>query len=102
MIQRRDHLGFPLEASQPVGVGRERLEHLERHVPVERGVAGLPDFTHAAFADEGNDFVDTELAAGFEAHDLGVLRGKRHTVAFPYHLAGAEDRLAKCKAEPPA
>ena len=25
MVQRRQHLGFPLEASQPVGVGRERL-----------------------------------------------------------------------------
>jgi len=39
------------------------LQHLERHVPVERGVPGLPDFTHAALAQEGGDVVVAELGA---------------------------------------
>ncbi len=45
VVQRGQHLGFALEAGQPVGVGREGLgQHLQRHVPVELRVAGLPDF----------------------------------------------------------
>ena len=37
-----DHRLLPLEAVQPVGVGNKRLrDHLQRHVPVELGIAGL-------------------------------------------------------------
>ena len=69
MVQRGEHLGLALEAGQPLGVGGERLgEHLERHVPVERGVAGLPDFPHAAFADLGGDLVDADAGTWSEGH----------------------------------
>ncbi len=53
------------------GVGGERLgQYLERHVPVELRVAGLPDFTHAAFADEGGHVVVPEAGARTQGHDL--------------------------------
>ena len=36
VVQRGEHVGFTLEAGQPVWVGRERLrQDLERHVAVE-------------------------------------------------------------------
>ena len=80
MVQRGEDLGFALEARQPVGIGRERLgEHLQRHVPVELGVAGLIHLTHAAFADLGGDLVDAEARAGTECHRLllGMWEPKR-------------------------
>ncbi|MEE9126591.1 MAG: GTP-binding protein, partial [Planctomycetota bacterium] len=62
-VQRGEDLGFPLEAGQPVGVGRERLrQHLQGYVAVERRVAGLPDFTHAACADLGGDGIGRRAA----------------------------------------
>ena len=58
MVQRGQHLGFPLEPRQPIGVGRERLgQHLQRHVAIELGVAGLIHLPHPAFADLGGDLV---------------------------------------------
>ena len=69
MVQRSQHLGFPLEAGQPVRVGGECLgQYLQRHVAVELRVAGLPDFAHAAFADLGGDGVRAEGGAGLESH----------------------------------
>ncbi len=69
MVQRGEHLGFPLEARQPVRVSRERLgQHLERHVPVEFGVAGLPDFTHLALANQADHFVRADLRACGQSH----------------------------------
>ena len=44
---------------------------------------GLPDLSHAALPDKPHYLVRTNRLTGLEAHDLGVLRGKRHTVAFP-------------------
>ncbi len=70
VVQRGQHLGFPLEAGQPVRVGGERLGHLKRHVPVELGVAGLPDLAHPAFADLSGDGVGAEGGAGSERHRL--------------------------------
>ena len=70
-VQRGEHLGFPLEAGQPVGVGRERVrQHLQRHVPVERRVASLSDFAHPAFPEEGGHVVVPEAGAGGQGHDL--------------------------------
>ena len=69
VVQRGEDLGFPLEAGQPVGVGRERLrQHLQRHVSVKLRVAGLSDFTHPAFADLGGHVVVPEAGAGREGH----------------------------------
>ena len=42
VVQRGKNFCLTLEAGQPVGIGRECLgEHLQRHVSVELGVAGL-------------------------------------------------------------
>ena len=71
VVQRGEDLGFALEASQAVRVGRERLgQHLQRHVPVELRVAGLPDFTHTAFADLGGDGVRAEGRSRLKWHQL--------------------------------
>ncbi len=65
VVQRREDLGFALEASQPLGVVGEQVgQDLERHVAVELGVAGAVDLTHAAGADLGGDGVGTEGGAG--------------------------------------
>ena len=54
-----------IEARQPVGIGRERLgQHFERHVPVELRVAGAVDLTHAALADQADDFVRADGRSG--------------------------------------
>ena len=39
------------------------LQHLEHHVPVEFRVAGLPDLTHPALADQADHFVRSDLRA---------------------------------------
>ena len=71
MVQRGEHLGFPLEAGQAVGVGRKRLgQYLERHVAVELRVAGLIHLTHVAFADLGSDAVGAERGACGQGHLL--------------------------------
>ena len=57
--------------ASPVGVGRERLgQDFERYVPVELRVAGLPHFTHPAFADLGGDGIRAEGGTGREGHQF--------------------------------
>jgi hypothetical protein len=63
-------LGFPLESGNPLRVTREALrQHLDRNVPLQRAVARAIDFTHAARADGGEDFVRAEPNTGLEGHD---------------------------------
>ena len=88
--QRGQYLRLALEPRQPVRVGCECFrQHLQRDVPVELGIAGTVDLAHPAPPADGYDSTDTELLTGCEAHDLGVLRGTRHAVARPHHVAGA-------------
>ena len=70
VVQRGEDLGFPLEAGQAVGVGREGVrQDFERDtIPVELRVAGAEDFAHAARADLGGDGVGTERGAGLKMH----------------------------------
>ncbi len=64
---------FTLEASEAIRILRERLgQYLERHVPIELGIAGLPDLAHPAFADLGGDAVGTKRGAGLQGH---LIRG---------------------------
>ena len=64
VVKRGQHLGFALEAGQPVGVGRKCLgEHLQRHVPVELGVAGLVHLAHTTLANEAAHGVRADLRA---------------------------------------
>ena len=70
MVERSEHLGFALEASEIVGILREGGgEDFEGHVAVELGVAGPVDFAHAASAEGSGDFVGAESGAGGEGHE---------------------------------
>ena len=78
MGQRRDGLRFAVEARLHIGtvcpVGRE---HLDGDRAVQPRVGRLVDFTHAARADERDDFVRTEACSGIQGHDClpGSSRG---------------------------
>ena len=62
VVQRGEGLRFPLEAREPIGVVRERLgQDLDRDVSIQLRVAGPEDLPHAAFADPGDNFIDTEM-----------------------------------------
>ena len=65
VVQRGERLGFTLEAREPISVVRERLgQDLDRDVAIQLRVAGPEDLPHAAFADAGDNFVDTETGTG--------------------------------------
>ena len=65
VVQRGEGLGFTLEAREPISVVRERLgQDLDRDVAIQLRVAGPEDLPHAAFADAGDHFVDTETGTG--------------------------------------
>jgi len=69
MIERSQHLGFALEAGHAFGIAQERRrQNLERHVTLERGIAGFVDLAHPALSEQRDYFVVTEFVA----------RGKRH------------------------
>ena len=58
MVQRGEDFRFALKPGEAFRIVGERLwQHLQRHVPVELGVAGAIHLTHPAFADLGGDFV---------------------------------------------
>ena len=64
MVQRSDSASFALEPLLQVMVSRKGFgEDLERHLAVQLGVGGLPDFAQAAFADEGGHVVVAEAGA---------------------------------------
>ena len=69
MVQRGEHLGFALATGQAVGVGGEGVgQDLERHVPVELGVARAVDLPHSAAADLGGDGIRAEGGARLKRH----------------------------------
>ncbi len=66
MVEAGEDLRLSFESRQPIWIAGEGVrQDLQRDLTVELRVGGLPDLAQAALA------------------DLGVLRGKRHTVAFP-------------------
>ncbi len=56
----------PSESIRIVGEGLG--QNLQRYVPVELRVSGLPDLAHAAFAELGDDLVEAEGGAGLQRH----------------------------------
>ena len=61
MIQRREHLRFPLEAGEPLGtVCHLGQQDLDRDVAAKPRVAGAEDRAHAAFAQQRLHLEDTE------------------------------------------
>jgi hypothetical protein len=72
MLEPGHRAGFALEALAPHRVGgQRRRQHLDRHRPVEPGVARLEDLAHAAFADQRQDLVRAETRTGRQHQCLG-------------------------------
>ena len=70
-FERREHLGFALEAREAIGIESENLrENLERHVAIQLGVARAIDFPHAARANQSDDFVGTQFGSDRKCHAL--------------------------------
>ena len=64
VIQRRQDLGFALEAREPIAIGRQRVwQHLDRHLPLERRVFSSIDLAHSPFAQLGEDAIAPEIPA---------------------------------------
>jgi len=64
MVQRGEDFGFALESGKPLGIRREGLrQDLQSDVALQSGIPRPIDFTHAADADLGGDFVDAEAGA---------------------------------------
>ena len=60
MIQRGEHPRLPLEAREPLGVGRERVrQELDRDIALELRVARAVHFTHAARTEQGLNLIHT-------------------------------------------
>ena len=69
MIERRQDLGFALEARHALGILREAGgQHLDGHVAPELGIGGAIHLAHAALAELGGDAVMRD----------GLLRGSRN------------------------
>ena len=70
VVERRQHLRFPLEPGQPLGVMHEGVgQDLQGDITVELRVPRFVDLPHAARTDGGEDLVDAERAADFQGHD---------------------------------
>ena len=59
--------------------GQLAREHLQRDISSELRIARAIHLTHAASANEGNDFIRAEMRAGRERHvcEEGILRTRR-------------------------
>ena len=69
MAQRREDLGFALEACETIGVGGQRVrQHLDRNRASELRVAGPVDLAHATRAQERQDLVRAESCADGDGH----------------------------------
>ena len=65
MVQGSEHFGFALEPGEPVRVGRERSrQDFDGNVALEICVSGAIHLTHAAHAEQDNDFIRAEVRAG--------------------------------------
>jgi len=69
MAQSGDGPGFLLEPAEALRIGgKRRREDLDCDIPAQAGVAGSIHFTHAAGADQGNDFIGPEFRARRQSH----------------------------------
>ena len=67
MAERRERLGFPLEARQAIRVLREGVgQHLDRHLSPEVRVGRPIHLTHAAHTDLSNHFIWADASAGLQ------------------------------------
>src|SRR5262245_23043327 len=75
MIQTRNDLRFTLEPLADIRPCSQLFgQHLDCNGSIQTCVGCLIDFTHAAGADRGDDFIGTEFRARTQAHDLRIIR----------------------------
>ena len=73
MVEDREHLGFTLKACEPILVGRERWwQDLDRDLPLQLGIGGPMDLTHAPAADEVDELKHADAGAGSERQTVEV------------------------------
>ena len=69
VVQAGEHLRFPLEPGEPVGVSGEGVrQDLQRDIAAELGVGGAIDLPHPAFTDQGGDVVMPQPRTDLEGH----------------------------------
>ena len=69
VIQRREHLRFPLEAREPIRIARDRFgQDFDRDIAIQLRVSGSIHFAHAAGADGGQDLVRAEPSSHGKGH----------------------------------
>jgi hypothetical protein len=69
VVQQRQRARLAIEAREAFGILCHRCgQHFERHLPTESDVGRPVHLAHAARAQSGEDFVDTETAAGSQRH----------------------------------
>ncbi len=74
MAQRGDCPGFLLEASQALGVCRERGgQYLDGYIAAEPQIVCPVDLAHAARADQRYDFVGPEVRSGGKTHGMSAI-----------------------------
>ena len=65
MIERREHLGFALEARESFGIARHQLrQHLDGDLSFQLRVGSPIHFAHPAGSNRGEDFIRTESGTG--------------------------------------
>ncbi len=73
MVQRRERVRFPGEASDALGVrGEERRQDLDCYVTMKLGVAGAIDLAHTACAQGARHLVNAQTGSWCQRHGLGV------------------------------
>ena len=69
VVQRREDLRLALEARDAIAVGGDRcVQRFDCDRAIELGIAGAIHLAHAAFAEQGRDFVRADSGAGREGH----------------------------------
>ena len=69
VIERGDGARFEFEAGEAIIFAREGFgENFEGDVAAKTRIAGARDFSHAAGAERGDDFVGAKFCAGSERH----------------------------------
>ena len=65
MIERREHFGLALEAREAIRIRRQRRrQDFDRHLTLQLRIGGAVDLSHAAYAEQSDDFIRAEACAG--------------------------------------
>jgi hypothetical protein len=82
VVQRRQCLGFALEAGDPVSIMRKGIvQNLDRDLAAKVGIARTVDVAHAALANRGHHFVDSEASSWRQRHG----ESKRAAIVPPWN-----------------